>query len=81
MNIFIKDAGSRDIFLTMRNDRHVNALAHEIEKGSLRAYKIMEESTLQENSAALQHFLLFLKKPLVPTNIQALALGLCIIDN
>lgn len=59
----------------MRNDRQVQLLVHEMEKGSTRAFKMIEECSLQENSGALQQFLLYLKKPLFPTHIQALALG------
>lgn len=69
------DAGTRDIFISMRNDRNVKTIAHEIERGSSRVYKMIEDSSLQENSGALQLFLLYLKKPLVPAYIQALALG------
>lgn len=69
------DARNRELFTSMRSDRRIQIIARELEKGGPGAYKIMEESTIQENSAGLQYFLLFLKKPLVPSHIQALALG------
>lgn len=76
-NIFylFEDVRNREVFVTMRYDRRVQLIAKEIVRGNYGLQRILEASTIQESAAALQFFLVNLKKPLIPHDIQSLALG------
>lgn len=73
---FLLDVRRRDVFHAAGHDARVHQIAHELERGSAAGLRRMvEQGWIIEGASALQHFLLRLKKPLLPPHIQALALG------
>ncbi|KAK9729816.1 RhoGAP domain [Popillia japonica] len=69
-----ENARNRDLFRISRHDGRIKQIANEIHKGGRGLEKLLEDCTIREIASGLQYFLLNLKKPLMPTYVQSLAL-------
>lgn len=64
------------MFHVVGNDTRVQQIMNDLERGGAGLGRMVEQGWVAEAAAALQYFLAMkLRKPLIPTYIQALALG------
>lgn len=75
LNKIISDVRNREVFRESAYRRSVRQIAAYIGTGSNGFENIIMESSPIEVAAALQYFLIRLPRPILPTYIQALALG------
>lgn len=73
----ITDVRSRELFHGVAHDGRVQQIVDDLQKGSARLQKVVEQNWVAEALAAVEYFLVMrLKEPLIPHYVQVLALGL-----
>lgn len=68
------DVRLREIFRSARHDQRIIEIAKEIRSGGPSLFRTLEENSVRDVAAALQYFLIYLRKPLIPVYIQGLVL-------
>ncbi|KAF2895679.1 hypothetical protein ILUMI_10459 [Ignelater luminosus] len=74
INFLKQNVRRRDVFHAAGHDVRVQQIANELERGGTGLRNLLDQGWVIESAAALQYFLIRLRKPLIPPHIQALAL-------
>lgn len=75
MFVRMKDVRNRNLFHSVEDEARVQQIVSEVDRGNNGLQRILDQGSPGDCAAALQYFLIRLKKPLIPHRIQALALG------